>query len=79
MPGKAVLDTNVWVSYFINARADYLIQWILALVGLPQLLPNYSGKILLIINQVNALLTWRIIFHGNYEYINGILAGFPYT
>ncbi|HWH62930.1 MAG TPA: putative toxin-antitoxin system toxin component, PIN family [Ginsengibacter sp.] len=28
MQKKAVLDTNVWVSYFINSRADYLIQWI---------------------------------------------------
>src|SRR6266498_3298408 len=28
MPVKAVLDTNIWVSYFINARADYLIKWI---------------------------------------------------
>jgi putative PIN family toxin of toxin-antitoxin system len=29
MPVSAVLDTTVWVSYFINARADYLISWIL--------------------------------------------------
>jgi len=29
VPKKAVLDTNVWISYFINARADYLIQWII--------------------------------------------------
>ena len=28
MQKKAVLDTNVWVSYFINSRADYLIEWI---------------------------------------------------
>ncbi len=28
MQKKAVLDTNVWVSYFINSRADYLVQWI---------------------------------------------------
>ncbi len=28
MPKKGVLDTNVWISYFINSRADYLIQWI---------------------------------------------------
>jgi len=26
---KIVIDTNIWVSYFINARADYLIKWIL--------------------------------------------------
>ena len=29
MPKKAVLDSNVWVSYFINSRTDYLIQWII--------------------------------------------------
>jgi putative PIN family toxin of toxin-antitoxin system len=29
MPLKIVIDTNVWVSYFINARADYLIRWII--------------------------------------------------
>ena len=29
MPLKIVLDTNIWVSYFINARADYLIRWII--------------------------------------------------
>ena len=29
MPLNIVLDTNIWVSYFINARADYLIKWVL--------------------------------------------------
>ena len=29
MTVKAVPDTNIWVSYFINARADYLIKWII--------------------------------------------------
>jgi putative PIN family toxin of toxin-antitoxin system len=29
MPHKVVIDTNVWVSYFINARAEYLIGWII--------------------------------------------------
>jgi uncharacterized protein len=29
MPPKIVIDTNVWVSYFINGRADYLIEWII--------------------------------------------------
>jgi len=29
MPLNIVLDTNIWVSYFINARADYLVKWIL--------------------------------------------------
>ncbi len=29
MRKKSVPDTNVWVSYFINSRADYLIQWII--------------------------------------------------
>jgi uncharacterized protein len=29
MPLNAVLDTNIWVSYFINARADYLAKYIL--------------------------------------------------
>src|SRR5665647_709753 len=29
MQHKAIFDTNVWVSYFINARADYLINWII--------------------------------------------------
>ena len=29
MPLKIVLDTNIWVSYFINARADYLTRWII--------------------------------------------------
>ncbi|MES1225874.1 MAG: putative toxin-antitoxin system toxin component, PIN family [Bacteroidota bacterium] len=29
MPLKVVIDTNVWVSYFINARTDYLIGWII--------------------------------------------------
>jgi putative PIN family toxin of toxin-antitoxin system len=29
MPLKVVIDTNIWVSYFINARADYLIGWII--------------------------------------------------
>lgn len=29
MPIKAVLDTNVWVSYFISARAEYLVVWLL--------------------------------------------------
>jgi putative PIN family toxin of toxin-antitoxin system len=29
MPLKIVIDTNVWVSYFINARAGYLIGWII--------------------------------------------------
>jgi len=28
MPHKVVIDTNIWVSYFINARADYLVGWI---------------------------------------------------
>ncbi|MFI5188620.1 MAG: putative toxin-antitoxin system toxin component, PIN family [Chitinophagales bacterium] len=28
MPLKIVIDTNIWVSYFINARADYLIKWV---------------------------------------------------
>ncbi|MDP4262851.1 MAG: putative toxin-antitoxin system toxin component, PIN family [Bacteroidota bacterium] len=26
---KIVIDTNIWVSYFINARADYLVSWII--------------------------------------------------
>ena len=30
MPVNIVFDTNVWVSYFINARADYLIKLILS-------------------------------------------------
>ncbi len=29
MPNKAVVDTNVWVSYFINNRINYLIKWLL--------------------------------------------------
>ncbi|MEO5675221.1 MAG: putative toxin-antitoxin system toxin component, PIN family [Chitinophagales bacterium] len=29
MPAKAVIDTNVWVSYFINVRINYLIKWLL--------------------------------------------------
>ena len=29
MPVNAVLGTSVWISYFINARADYLVSWIL--------------------------------------------------
>jgi putative PIN family toxin of toxin-antitoxin system len=29
MPLKIILDTNVWVSYFINARTDYLVRWII--------------------------------------------------
>ena len=29
MPLKIVLDTNIWISYFISARADNLIKWIL--------------------------------------------------
>jgi len=29
MPVKAVLDTNIRISYFINARANYLIKWII--------------------------------------------------
>jgi len=29
MPLKIVLDTNIWVSYFINARTDYLVGWII--------------------------------------------------
>ena len=29
MPNKAVVDTNVWVSYFINQRINYLISWFL--------------------------------------------------
>ena len=29
MPLKVVIDTNIWVSYFINARTDYLIGWII--------------------------------------------------
>lgn len=29
MPLKVVLDTNIWVSYFINARTDYLVNWII--------------------------------------------------
>src|SRR6266496_6336057 len=28
MPLRIVIDTNIWVSYFINARADYLVGWI---------------------------------------------------
>lgn len=28
MPHKIVIDTNIWVSYFISARAGYLIEWI---------------------------------------------------
>ena len=28
MSHKIVIDTNIWVSYFINARTDYLIGWI---------------------------------------------------
>jgi uncharacterized protein len=29
MPLKIVIDTNIWVSYFINSRADYLARWII--------------------------------------------------
>ncbi|HYV93273.1 MAG TPA: putative toxin-antitoxin system toxin component, PIN family [Chitinophagales bacterium] len=29
MPSKVVVDTNVWVSYFINDRINYLIKWLL--------------------------------------------------
>ncbi|MEO6329503.1 MAG: putative toxin-antitoxin system toxin component, PIN family [Ginsengibacter sp.] len=29
MPRKIIIDTNVWISYFINARADYLVNWII--------------------------------------------------
>ena len=29
MPHKIVLDANIWISYFINARANYLIRWII--------------------------------------------------
>jgi putative PIN family toxin of toxin-antitoxin system len=29
MPVKAVIDTNVWVSYFINDRINYLVTWLL--------------------------------------------------
>jgi len=29
MPTKAVVDTNIWVSYFINERINYLIRWML--------------------------------------------------
>jgi putative PIN family toxin of toxin-antitoxin system len=29
MPAKAVVDTNVWVSYFINDRINYLVKWML--------------------------------------------------
>src|ERR1043165_5865119 len=29
MPVKAVVDTNVWVSYFINDRINYLVTWFL--------------------------------------------------
>ena len=29
MPLKVIIDTNIWVSYFINARADYLAGWII--------------------------------------------------
>jgi putative PIN family toxin of toxin-antitoxin system len=29
MPFKIVIDTNIWVSYFINARTDYLVGWII--------------------------------------------------
>jgi len=29
MPHKIIIDTNVWISYFINARVDYLIGWII--------------------------------------------------
>lgn len=26
---KVVIDTNIWISYFINARTDYLVSWIM--------------------------------------------------
>ena len=29
MPLKVVIDTNIWISYFINARSDYLVSWII--------------------------------------------------
>ncbi|MGH2565334.1 MAG: putative toxin-antitoxin system toxin component, PIN family [Ginsengibacter sp.] len=29
MRHNVIFDTNVWVSYFINARADYLIDWVI--------------------------------------------------
>ena len=29
MPFKVIVDTNVWVSYFINGRINYLIKWML--------------------------------------------------
>lgn len=29
MPYKLVIDTNIWISYFINARTDYLVSWIM--------------------------------------------------
>jgi len=29
MSPKIVFDTNIWVSYFINARTDYLVGWII--------------------------------------------------
>ena len=29
MHAKAVIDSNVWVSYFINNRINYLIKWLL--------------------------------------------------
>ncbi|MEO7489677.1 MAG: putative toxin-antitoxin system toxin component, PIN family [Ferruginibacter sp.] len=29
MPQRIVIDTNIWISYFISARADYLIKWVL--------------------------------------------------
>jgi hypothetical protein len=29
MPVKVVVDTNVWVSYFINNRIYYLVKWLL--------------------------------------------------
>lgn len=29
MPLKIVIDTNIWISYFINGRTDYLVKWII--------------------------------------------------
>lgn len=29
MPLKIVIDTNIWISYFINARINYFVSWII--------------------------------------------------
>ena len=48
MPLNIVLDTNIWVSYFINARTDYLIKWILnhdvGVYTSEELMRGYSGN-----------------------------------